>query len=114
MRFYSASDLAFVGGSLANIGGHNMLEPASLGIPVLIGPHTQNFEEIARRMIDRRAAVLVQSGNDLGMELSRLMADNALRQRMGEAGKNVFASERGALDRLVQQSISLLQRAENT
>lgn len=114
MQFYSASDLAFVGGSLANIGGHNMLEPASLGIPVLIGPHTQNFEEIARRMIDRGAAVLVQSGSDLGMELSRLMADNPLRGRMGEAGKNVFASERGALDRLLQQSISLLQRAENT
>ena len=112
MQFYAACDLAFVGGSLANIGGHNMLEPASLGIPVLMGPHTQNFEEISRRMIDHKAAVRVQSGADLGAELSRLMTDSALRKQMGEAGKNVFASERGALARLVQQSIALLQRAE--
>jgi 3-deoxy-D-manno-octulosonic-acid transferase len=112
MRFYAAADLAFVGGSLADIGGHNMLEPASLSVPVIVGPYTQNFEEIANRLIDDDAAVRVRSGEELADVLSRLLTDPARRQRMGESGKRVFASERGALDRLLQQSVSLLQHSQ--
>jgi 3-deoxy-D-manno-octulosonic-acid transferase len=108
VRFFAAGDVAFVGGSLANIGGHNMLEPAGLGIPVIVGPHTYNFEEIADRMIADGATVRVNSGMQLGNELCRLLGRADLRQAMGDAGLKVVASERGALDRLLGRAVALL------
>jgi 3-deoxy-D-manno-octulosonic-acid transferase len=111
MRFFSASDLAFVGGSIANIGGHNMLEPASLALPVLIGPHTQNFEEIAERMLKASAALMVNDGATLGAAVAKILGDARLRSGMGNAGANVVASERGALDRLMMRAVALVDGA---
>jgi 3-deoxy-D-manno-octulosonic-acid transferase len=108
LRFYAASDLAFVGGSLDNIGGHNVLEPASLGVPVLVGPYTQNFEEIVARMRAENAIVQVQNGATLGNELVRLFIAPELRTALSEAGKHVVARERGALARLVLRAEALL------
>jgi 3-deoxy-D-manno-octulosonic-acid transferase len=108
MKFFAASDIAFVGGSLAPIGGHNMLEPASLGVPVLIGPHTHNFEEIADRMIADRAAVRVADGNELGVQLGKLLSDSVALKEIGERCKAVVASERGALQRLLDRAVALM------
>ena len=107
--FATPGDVAFVGGSLADIGGHNMLEPAGLGIPVIVGPHTYNFEEIADRMLADGACVRVHNGVELGNELCRILANTSLRTAMGDAGLRVVASERGALGRLLGRAVALLK-----
>ena len=109
LNFFAASDVAFVGGSLCAIGGHNMLEPAGLGIPVIVGPHTYNFEEIADRMISDGAAIRVTNGAELGNALCKILKYSATRNAMGEAGLRVVVSERGALDRLLGRAVALLQ-----
>jgi 3-deoxy-D-manno-octulosonic-acid transferase len=101
MMFYAASDVAFVAGSLAPIGGHNLLEPASVGLPVLTGPHNFNGEEIAGLLVDAGAARVVPDARQLAHAVTGLLGDPALREVMGAAGKAVLDSNRGALDRLL-------------
>src|SRR5690606_7097343 len=67
LDFYAAADVAFVGGSLVPIGGHNLLEPAALGVPVLTGPHNFNGQDVARLLVSQGAAEIVADGNALGM-----------------------------------------------
>src|SRR5579875_1011031 len=99
MRYFAAADLAFVGGSLVPIGGHNVLEPAALSRPVLVGPHTFNFEEITRSLIEAGGARRVASARELGTTLLQLLRDPAERFRMGAAARAVCARERGAVRR---------------
>jgi 3-deoxy-D-manno-octulosonic-acid transferase len=101
MPFYAAADLAFVGGSLVPIGGHNVLEPAALSTPVLVGPHTFNFEEITLTLIQEGGAVRVSSAEELGAAVSRLLRDQPVRERMGMVARIVFDSERGAVERVM-------------
>jgi 3-deoxy-D-manno-octulosonic-acid transferase len=101
LSFYAAADVAFVGGSLVPIGGHNLLEPAALGVPVLTGPHTFNSEQIARLLIARGAAQVVHSADELGARVSELLADPRARERMGAAGRASVDSNRGALEKLL-------------
>ena len=79
LDFYAAADVAFVGGSLVPIGGHNLLEPAALGVPILTGPNNFNSEEIARLLIARGAAEVVHNATELGTRVSALLADPAAR-----------------------------------
>ncbi len=95
---YAASDVAFVGGSLARVGGHNALEAAAQGKPVLVGPQTFNFEEVNALLQEQQALVVVQSGEDLGDQVIRLLSDPQLGRRMGAAGQRVVESQRGALE----------------
>ena len=99
--FYAASDVAFVGGSLVPIGGHNLLEPAALGLPLLGGPHNFNAQEIADMFVDKGACVLVQDGAGLAAEVSRLYADPERAARLGDAGRDILERNRGALARLM-------------
>src|SRR6202007_3294264 len=85
LDWYAAADGAFVGGSLAPSGGHNLLEPAALGVPILTGPNNFNSEEIARLLIARGAAKVVHDAAELGTRLTALLADDAARERMGPA-----------------------------
>ena len=101
LDFYAAADVAFVGGSLAPIGGHNLLEPAALGVPILTGPDNHNSAEIARLLIARGAAHVVHDGTELGTRVSELLADPAARERMGAAGRASVDSNRGALEKLL-------------
>jgi 3-deoxy-D-manno-octulosonic-acid transferase len=101
MKFYAAADVAFVAGSLVPIGGHNLLEPASVGLPVLTGPHNFNGEEIAGLLVDAGAALVVSDTRELADAVARLLGDAELRKVMGTAGKAVLDSNRGALDRLL-------------
>ena len=75
MRLYAASDLVFVGGSLVPVGGHNLLEPASLGVPVIFGPHMENFREISRLVLDGDGGIQVPDGNALGVTMLALLQD---------------------------------------
>ncbi len=99
MSFYAAADVAFVGGSLAEIGGHNLLEPAALGVPALVGPHTFNFQDITALLIDAGAVERIADGEALGRQLLAWLGDAAERSRRGCAGRLRIASERGALAR---------------
>lgn len=101
LAFYAAADVAFVGGSLVPVGGHNLLEPAALGVPVLTGPNTFNCEDIARLLIARGAAQVVRDATALRARVSELLADPASRARMGEAGRACIDSNRGALGKLL-------------
>ncbi len=102
MDFYAAGDMAFVGGSLASIGGHNVLEPAALGKPVLVGPHTFNFAEITKMLLDCGGAVRVNNGTDLWLNVQALASDAALRARMGSEARQLVLRERGAVDRTME------------
>jgi 3-deoxy-D-manno-octulosonic-acid transferase len=97
--FYGCADVAFVGGSLQDIGGHNLLEPAAAGTAVVTGPHLHNFVDIAARL---RAADALLVGNDVdevGDHLAALLGDAALRERMVVAGQALVEEGRGALQR---------------
>ncbi|WP_130619275.1 lipid IV(A) 3-deoxy-D-manno-octulosonic acid transferase [Dyella amyloliquefaciens] len=109
MPFYAASNLAFVGGSLVPIGGHNVLEPAALSTPVLVGPHTFNFEEITLTLIQEGGAMRVNSAEELGTHVLQLLRDEPRRDRMGMVARIVFDSERGAVKRVMGMIDRLLQ-----
>jgi 3-deoxy-D-manno-octulosonic-acid transferase len=111
LDFYAAADVAFVGGSLVTVGGHNLLEPAALGVPILTGPHYHNSEEIARLLIARGAAQVVHDGAELGGRVSALLADAAERERMGAAGRASVDSNRGALAKLLALIEPLLEES---
>jgi 3-deoxy-D-manno-octulosonic-acid transferase len=99
--FLAAADVAFIGGSLVDTGGHNPLEAAAVGLPVLVGPHTFNFDEITRLLIKAGAAVRVRDAAELGDRLEEWLGDAAERARVGENGRRAVARNRGALQRLV-------------
>jgi 3-deoxy-D-manno-octulosonic-acid transferase len=100
--FYAASDAAFVGGSLVPVGGHNLLEPAALGVPVITGPHTQNGPEIARLLIEAGGALEAADAAALAAAAARLLADPVLRERMGGSGRRFVEAHRGSLARLLE------------
>jgi len=98
--YYAACDVAFVGGSLVPLGGQNLIEAASVGRPVLVGPHTFNFEEATQRAIDAGAALRVNDAADLLENALKLLGDAPARARMGEAGLAFAARHRGAAARV--------------
>ncbi len=100
--FYSAADVAFVGGSLVPIGGHNLLEPAAAGVAVLAGPHNFNAQEIADLFLDKGACRIVESSADLADALVMLFRNAEERGRMVEHASVVLAANRGALARLLE------------
>lgn len=99
--FYAAADVAFVGGSLVPVGGHNLLEPAALGLPILTGPYNANSAQIARLLMASGAAEVVHDADALAARLGTLLGDAGERARMGAAGKAVVAANRGAVRRLL-------------
>ncbi len=99
MRYFAACDLAFVAGSLVPIGGHNVLEPAALSKPVVVGPYTFNFEEITRSMVEAGGARRIASTRELGAVVLELLRDPAELARMGAAAHAVCVRERGAVRR---------------
>ena len=108
LALYGAADLAFVGGSLVPIGGHNLLEPAALGVPVLTGPELANFLDVAETLREAEALVEVADGEALSDALGRLFDDASERRRLAEAGRGVVAANRGALERTMMGLVRLL------
>jgi 3-deoxy-D-manno-octulosonic-acid transferase len=109
--YYAACDLAFVGGSLAPLGGQNLIEAASVGRPVLVGPHTFNFEEATRLAIEAGAALRVNDADDLLANALKLLSDAPTRARMGEAGLAFAKRHRGAAARVAALIAPLLADA---
>jgi len=102
LHFYAAGDVAFVGGSLEPIGGHNVLEPAALSKPVLFGPYTANFADITRQLLESEAAFRVADAEQLEAAVRRLFSAPDLRDRMGRAGFELVRSGRGAVARTLE------------
>jgi 3-deoxy-D-manno-octulosonic-acid transferase len=98
---YASADIAFVGGSLVPIGGHNLLEPAALGLPVLTGPYQFNNKEIASLLLHRGAALQASSAQELAGLLRRLLGNPAEQHRIGSIGRDIVESNRGSVSRLL-------------
>jgi 3-deoxy-D-manno-octulosonic-acid transferase len=110
--WYAAADVAFVGGSLVPIGGHNLLEPALLGKPVLAGPHDANAPEVARRLRDAGGLQVVQDAGELAAAVDALFADPAAALHRGTCARNAATpDESGA--RAAMQLLSRLLEAGN-
>ena len=108
--FYAAADVAFVGGSLVPVGGHNLLEPAALGLPVLAGPHTASTAAIAALLLEAGGAHVVSDAATLAAQVTHYLAGPQARRRDGEAARAVVAANRGALARLLALVEPLLAR----
>jgi 3-deoxy-D-manno-octulosonic-acid transferase len=105
---YASADVAFVGGSLVPIGGHNLLEPAALSVPVLTGLSHFNAKDIALLLLERGAALQVADAQSLAAALLRLFERPEVRRRMGDIGKDIVDSNRGSVARLlglIEQSL---------
>jgi 3-deoxy-D-manno-octulosonic-acid transferase len=102
LSYYSVCDIAFIGGSLIDTGGQNMLEAAAASKPILFGPSVFNFEQIAQLLLEKDAAIQVDDADDLMKTISSLLLDDPKRQKLGENAKNLLEKHRGAIDRLMK------------
>ena len=113
-HFYAASDVAFVAGSLVPIGGHNLLEPAVLGLPIVAGPYNFNGQDIADLFVDRGACRVVAGPEELVETVSELLSEREQAASLGRAGQQLLDENRGALERLLVLLEPLLaDRASN-
>lgn len=107
---FALADVAFVGGSLVPTGGHNLLEPAALGKPVLTGPHVFNFLDIAAQLRDASALKEVNSAPELAAEIETFWTEPAYTAQARDAGYRVLKNNQGALGRLLEGLGRLLDR----
>ncbi len=108
MAFYAAADVAFVGGSLQPVGGHNLLEPAALGLPIVVGPHTFNFVDITALLAKAGAVRVVTDATGLVAVLGEWLANPEQARVQGESGRGCIAGERGALASTVDLVATML------
>jgi 3-deoxy-D-manno-octulosonic-acid transferase len=98
---YAAADVAFVGGSLVAVGGHNLLEPAALGVATLSGPHLGNAPDVARLLSTSGGLRIVQDAAELAAALLELLGDEAARARLAAAAQGTVIANRGALAHVI-------------
>jgi 3-deoxy-D-manno-octulosonic-acid transferase len=101
------ADIAFVGGSLTNRGGQNMLEPAGYGAAVLFGPNTWNFQDIVQQLLSRDAARVVHNADELSAALVQLLKSPGERRRLGNAAREFVLTQQGA----TRKTLQLLEQA---
>jgi len=105
---YGVASVAFVGGSLVKRGGHNPLEAARFGVPVVMGPSYENFREIVGRMRAADGIRIVDGRDELGTVLVELLTDQDAARALGERGRRVFEEQQGATERTVRELVELL------
>lgn len=110
--WYACADVAFVGGSLVDVGGHNPLEALAFGVPVISGHYIHNFQDIYPNLVERGAVVLVDSPSLLAHHLAAWLAKPAARQQAGQVGQRFLEQQRGVVTRLLPDLDKLLN-AEN-
>lgn len=101
IAFYAASDVAFVGGSLVKVGGHNLLEPAALRLPMVVGPNNYNAQDIADLFIEAGIAQVIDDEAQLAAAVTELLRDPDRRRLLGKQSEELIESSRGALGRLI-------------
>lgn len=102
LHFYAAGHVAFVGGSLVPVGGHNLLEPAALGLPILAGPSLENVSDVAELLKDAGGLTVVDDADKLGEAFIWLVANSGTRQHIGQAAEQTVIANRGALDKAMK------------
>jgi len=107
---YGVADVAFVGGSLVRRGGHNPLEPAQFGVPVVMGPSFENFRDVVGKMIAQDGIRIVLDKVGLEAALVDLMKDREAARAMGERGRRVFEEQQGATGRAVAALVGMVLR----
>lgn len=113
LLLYACADLSFVGGSLVDTGGHNLLEPAAVGVPVLTGPSHYNFARISELFLQADALIQVRSAGELAQNLELLWQNPTQAERQAQAALQVVAANRGALQRVITVLTPWLERAVN-
>ena len=108
LDFYAAADVAFVGGSLVRVGGHNLLEPAALSRPILTGPFHANAREVLQALRAAEGVRVVSDGAQLGLAVCELFVDVEARRRLGAQALQVVAASRGACARVMALLAPLL------
>ncbi len=108
-RVYAVAKVSFVGGSLVPIGGHNMLEPASFGRPVLFGPHVHNFALMSELLTEAGGGRMVRNGEELLQEMNALLSTPGKAMEMGARAKEFVETNRGALSRVMEHIEGLLE-----
>ncbi|MDA9027281.1 3-deoxy-D-manno-octulosonic acid transferase [Gammaproteobacteria bacterium] len=106
--FYKGAELALVGGSLVPRGGHNLIEPAVLGTPIIVGKHTFNFEEITANFINQDACLLVHDENELYEAIKSLLEDENLRSRLSKNAEEVVSLNQGSTETQVSYILNKL------
>jgi 3-deoxy-D-manno-octulosonic-acid transferase len=112
-QLYQVSTAVFVGGSLEDHGGHNILEPAIFGKPIVFGPYMQNFKEIADAFLSNDAAIQVQTERELNAVLLALVTDPVRRARLGAAARALVEANRGAKTRTLEVIGELLPHGDD-
>lgn len=108
MGFYAAADVAFVGGSLCEVGGHNVLEPAALGVPSVVGPHTFNFRDVTRHLLDAGGLRQVDDAEAMSAAVRGLLGDPAACRAMGDAARRAVLEVGGAVARTLDLADEVL------
>jgi hypothetical protein len=114
LLLYAAADIAFIGGSLIRHGGHNILEPALLGLPVIFGPHMFNFSEASQQLLQNNAAWQVSNTQELVASVARLLRNDGLRRGAGKRARATVEANRGALAKLFGLVESLMQTEQRS
>jgi 3-deoxy-D-manno-octulosonic-acid transferase len=107
---YGVADVAFVGGSFVERGGHNPLEPAQFGVPVVMGTSYENFRDVVGKMIAEDGIRIVQDKAELETALVELLTNREAARAMGERGRRVFEEQQGATGRAVAALVGMVQR----
>ena len=107
---YSVADVAFVGGSLIDHGGQNLLEPAAIGLPITSGPSLRNFQEVASELEDAGGLTIVNSSNELIKAFIDFIEQEGLKEESGEASKDVFLKNRGSLEKIRSKLVPVLNK----
>jgi len=108
MTLFAASDVVYMGGSLVPTGGHNMIEPIALGLPIITGPHTFNFAQITQQLIELKAAQQIKNVNELTRAVSYYLENTQQRQTAGAAGLQWLQENKGATKNVVQHLSELI------
>ena len=111
---FEVADLVFMGGSMVPTGGHNVLEPAYWGKPIMFGPHMHNFRDIARLFLEAGAAVEVRDAADLAKNCLHLLSDEARCRQLGAGAKRMLEKESGATARVMERIGEILDLYEGT
>lgn len=109
---YAVADLAFIGGSLMEYRGHNPIEPAACGLPVLFGPHMEDFRDVSEMLLDSGGARMVKDAPELSKAMIELLEKDEISTRMGEAALRVVSENSGALDRVITVLAGTVKRSD--
>jgi len=112
LAFYAASDVAFLGGSLVEVGGHNPIEPGALGLPILMGPYIFNFEAVCDQLVEAGGLEIVPDAEALLAALKRLLADRDLAHERGQKALKDVEAGKGAVNRVVDYLAPLLESGD--